>query len=198
MRANKFLLCLLAFISVNSLSFAVEDKSIITVEPGIKIDYEVILSSSMNAGLKKFRTDFKIWKQINFTPKVISEYKYTTYQSPSVVFGDFNDDGTIDVVLMGYGEYQKHILLLKSRKDKYVVHEIWMGSGLDDRPESTRNIELSLTLHPKGEIMKGNTKYIDACNKVLKKDAFAVKNFDVENIETLFSGIYMTGCIMRK
>jgi len=52
MRANKFLLCLLAFISVNSLSFAVEDKSIITVEPGIKIDYEVILSSSMNAGLK--------------------------------------------------------------------------------------------------------------------------------------------------
>lgn len=191
----------MAFISVNSLSFAIEDKSIITVEPGIKIDYEVTLSSLMKEALKKKNPNFKIWKQINFTPQVISEYKYTIYQSPSAVFGDFNADGITDVVVMGYGKIKKHIIVIVSEEDKYKAVEIWMGSGLDDRPESTRNIELSLTLHPKGEVIKGNiTKYIDACNKVLTNDGFGVKNLDIENVETLFpcEKYISVGCIIRK
>ncbi|MCK5583253.1 MAG: hypothetical protein KAI33_05660 [Elusimicrobiales bacterium] len=191
------LVIVLLFFTINS--FAADNKPVINIEPGVKIDYEVILSSSMNAGLKKFRTDFKIWKQINFSPEIINEYEYTPYQSPSAVFGDFNNDGTIDVVLMGYGEYQKHILVLKSRKDKYVVKEIWMGSGLNKQPKSTRNIELALTLHPKGESIK--KKHPNSCkDSILANDAFGVKNFDIDGMETLFpcEKYMVVSCIIRK
>ena len=232
---SRILLGLFGLLCFGMASFAQSDKSAkstlgINVKSGVKIDYEIELSSSMKEALNKKRhSDFRMWKQVNFAPEVISEYKYTTYQSPSAVFGDFNSDNITDVALMGYDKIYTHIIVIISNNPKsnlrnstniividpykmasfprkkklvvgeYKVVEIW-GNGLDKRPESTRNIKLALTLHPKGKIIKGNTtKYSDACNKVLTNDSFGVKDFGVNGVEQLFNYESMfAACIIRE
>ncbi len=234
-RINKFAICLLSLVCLAEISFAIDNKPVINMEPRMKIDYEVELSSSMKKALKEKNSDFKIWKRVNFASQVTSEYKYTAYQSPSAVFGDFNGDNIIDVVLMGYGKIQQHIIAIVSNvpksklqdsksmhydqmvidpyamssfppkketvMEKYKAVEIWLGNGFSRPPESTRNIKLSLIFHPKGEIIKGDIKkYPDACNEVLKNDAFAVKNFDIDGLETLFpcEKYMVVSCVIRK
>ncbi len=178
----------------------------------MEISYDVVLSSAMNEALKKRHPDFKIWKQVNFDPEVVKEYRYTFRQAPSVVFGDFNGDNIVDAVLMGYNKLpgqewtRMEMLAIVSNTSaqkkelsagEYRVVDIWMSEG-SDPSEATRGIKSVLTFHPKGEVIEGNSGYIDACNEVLKNDSFGVKKFDADGIEQVFDGgRRFASCVIR-
>jgi hypothetical protein len=77
---------------------------IIGKEPGIS--YQVILSSEMAEALKRYEKrrpgySYYIFNAKNFKKEIIDNYPFGKFRSPSAVFGDFNGDGIIDVVLMG-------------------------------------------------------------------------------------------------
>ena len=226
----------LTLVCMGNLSFAQDNKLSETtfeigVKPEVRIDYNVVLSSAMNEALKKWNPDFRICKRVNYAPEIIREYKYTYFRSPSAVFGDFNRDNIIDVVLTGYTNKIEMVAIVSnspkpdlrnsenmqydhvvnpytlssfSREREaiiggYKVIEIWM-SGVIEPAESPRDIKVVLTFHPKGEVIKSNSEYPDACNEVLKNDAFGVKNFDFDGVETLFpcEEYISPSCVMRK
>lgn len=181
------------------------------VEPKVEISYDIVLSSAMSEALKKRYPDFKIWKQVNFDPEVVREYRYTDYQSPSGVFGDFNGDNIVDAVLMGYNKLpgqewtRMEMLAIVSNTSaqkkelpagEYKVVDIWMSESIEPS-EATRGIKSVLAFHPKGEIVRGSSE--NACDEVLKNDAFGVKNLDMEGIETLFpcDKYMITSCLVQ-
>lgn len=158
---------------------------------GPRIEYSVVLSSAMASALRFYNPDFMLWGQKNFTPMLVSTYKYSLQSVPSAVIGDFNGDGIIDAVLMGHDKTDELLIAILSKfgKEEYKVVGIWTKYGLwnskNMQPESRAGGDLLLFLHHKGETIKSNNP--NGCSeRILKTDAFGVKNFDAKDIETLF------------
>lgn len=176
-------------------------------KPGVKITYEVGLSSEMIRAVSIRHSDFRMWSHVNFDAKVLARYEYNTRQSPSAVFGDFNSDGIIDAVLFGHNNVRLEIIAVVSDSGKssthtgdhqYKVVDIWM-SEREKVTDDMRGIRAILTSHAKGEIIKSESNLPDACNKTLKNDAFGVRNLDIDGIETLFpcEEYLVLSCIIR-
>lgn len=193
------------------LLFAQNNKSIksfqaiTNIESKIEIDYRITLSTPMAKALKKRKPDFRIWKRERFKPGSIKNYSYKTFQSPSAVFGDFNGDEIIDAILMGHDKINEWIIAIVSKPDRkeYKVIEIWIKFGLwnskNMQPGSVTDSDLILVLHHKGEIIKSD-KPNRCSERILKTDAFGVKNFDSENKETLFpcgDAPMMSSCLLE-
>jgi len=179
----------------------------IVTEPGVRISYDVGLSSEMIRAVNIRHPDFRMWSSVNFDAKVLEGYKYSGRQSPSAVFGDFNNDGVIDAVLFGHNKIRLEIIVVVSDSDKstsrarghqYKVVDIWM-SEREKVTDDMRGIRAILTSHAKGEIIKSESNLPDACNKTLKNDAFGVRNLDIDGIETLFpcEEYLVLSCIIR-
>jgi len=157
----------------------------------VEIDYKITLSTSMVKALRTYNPDFRIWGRARFSLELIKDYPYKASQSPSAIFGDFNGDGIIDAVLLGYDKTDERLISILSKpgKEDYKVVEIWTKYGLwnskDVPPESTTGGDLLLFLHHKGEKIK--SKSVNGCSEqTLKTDSFGVKNLDVKDIETFF------------
>jgi hypothetical protein len=95
-------------IKKNNTSYIIGEKPQIEVNKKTG-DYTIILSSEMDKALKEYEKKhygypFNILNAKNFKKDIINSYPFGIYQSPSAVFGDFNGDGIIDVVLMGQTE----------------------------------------------------------------------------------------------
>ncbi|MBP7796128.1 MAG: hypothetical protein KA059_05060 [Elusimicrobiales bacterium] len=93
-------------IKKNNTSYIIGEKPQIEVNKKTG-DYTIILSSEMDKALKEYEKKhygypFNILNAKNFKKDIINSYPFGIYQSPSAVLGDFNGDGIIDVVLMGY------------------------------------------------------------------------------------------------
>lgn len=173
----------------NNFSESIQASGAILSE--VEIDYKITLSTSMAQALQIYNPDFRIWRRARFNLEAIKDYHYKTVQSPSAVFGDFNGDGIIDAVLMGYDKTDEMLIAVLSKpgKENYKVAGIWTKYGLWNSknvpPESMAGGDFLLLLHHKGERIKSNNP--NGCSeRILKTDAFGVRNFDVKDIETFF------------
>ena len=85
----------------------------------------------------------------------------------------------VDAILMGHDKVYEWMIAIVSKSDgkEYKVVEIWFSSD--------PGRDLLLVLHHKGEIIKSD-KPNGCSERILKTDAFGVKNFDSENRETFF------------
>jgi len=186
---------------------------IIGKEPGIS--YQVILSSEMAEALKRYEKKYNngysyyIFNAENFKKEIIDNYPFGKFRLPSAVFGDFNGDGIIDVVLMGYwegGGREHSAIMIESnptnkenkKEEKYIVKEIVLYNQIE-------NVNLYLTFHKKGEVITMDRKIMDCARETngvitLKTDAFGIQNFDLEGRETLYNiDEYSSfGCIILK
>jgi len=177
------------FAQNNKLSESIQITDAILSE--VEVDYKITLSTSMAKVLQIYNPDFRVWTRARFNLELIKNYPYKASQSPSAVFGDFNGDGIIDAVLMGYDKTDELLIaiLSKSGKEEYKVVGVWTKYGLWNSknvpPESMAGGDFLLFLHHKGERIKSNS--LNGCSeRTLKTDAFGVKNFDVKDIETFF------------
>jgi len=187
---------------------------IIGKEPGIS--YQVILSSEMAEALKRYEKrrpgySYYIFNAKNFKKEIIDNYPFGKFRSPSAVFGDFNGDGIIDVVLMGgYWDGEEIIscepIMIESnpsnkenkKEEKYIVKETIISHKIE-------NVDLYLTFHRKGEVITLDRKIMDCARETngvitLKTDAFGIQNFDMEGRETLYNidEYAPFGCIILK
>lgn len=169
---------------------------IINGKPQIKIDkktedYTIILSSEMDKALKEYEKRhgylYNVLNVENFQKDIINSYPFETYQSPSAVFGDFNDDGIIDVALMGDNvieiisntkktkkkEKTDDIVMMpistniaipekkeeEEKDEKYVIIEIVLLNFKEEyKDHRPKNVDLYLTFHKKGEIIDSHNK----------------------------------------
>jgi len=204
-----------------------------------EIAYKVSLSSEMAEALGKYEerrnSVFRICDIESFSEGIIDSSSFGKLQSPSAVFGDFNGDGMVDSVLMGYMENgQGEVIAIVSQlakrdkdkakeiqdvvmspspgwtdtpnnskkeeiKEKYKAFEIALLNGWAFRGEKPYRLDLALTLHRKGEIIKSSNP--NRCSHVLTTDAFGIENFDEKNTETLFPCGEMplsVACLMDK
>lgn len=204
-------MCIIGFPCLSISSFAQNNKSLKLIQakndikPKVEIDYKIILSTPMAKALKKRKPDFRIWKRKNFTPESVEKYEYKVSQSPSVVFGDFNGDNVIDAILSGHNKINELIIAIvsKSNSGEYKVIEIYMKYGewnlKNSNPDSISYVDLILVLHHKGEIIKSD-KPNRCSERILKTDAFGVKNFDIKNKETFFpcgDAPMMSSCLLE-
>ena len=176
-------------------------------KPGVEVGYDVRLSAAMMRAVNIRHPDFKIWTRVNFDAKVLDEYEYSSRQSPSAVFGDFNNDGVIDAALFGHNKTRLEVIAVVSDSgersarmggDQYKVVDIWM-SERDEVSDDMRGVRAVLTSYSNGEVIKSEGNLPDACNKTLKNDAFGAKNLDVDGIEVLFDrDSYFASCTIRK
>jgi|GEM_PF-813273 hypothetical protein len=150
--------------------------------PRIEINYEIILSTSMEKTLKKYAPDFKPWTAKHFHPVVFTDAEYgyrfrdrkdmVTYrimQSPSIVIGDFNGDGREDLVMDGYNKTHEVRIFLLSENNSYSVIISTISKLPNDfnplKPEMSPKV---ISLVEKGKVIK--SKYEELPLK-LKTDA---------------------------
>jgi hypothetical protein len=124
---------------------------------GLRIEYKVILSSAIQNAVNTYDPDFVLWEQSDYRVENIRAYPFSLQSTPSVVIGDFNDDGKIDAVLAGRNTQGYPVLaVLSSNTALYRVIPIQEGGQLDWFKENGKPIPKIayniLSFQPKGKI----------------------------------------------
>lgn len=145
-----------------------------------RISYIVELPSQMKTALKRYSSEFEIWKQEDFDPFLIRTYNFTPYQSPSTVIGDFNNDKMADTILMGHDKTYMMTIVLLSKGNKYGIFEISKRLLIDpassEHKRAAGSIIEFLVYVPPGRIA-ARPEY-DRPELNLKSDAFEIGYFE--------------------
>lgn len=132
------------------------------------IDYYIILTPKMIMALRKLESNgnrnFKLLGIENFSQEIIKSYPFDFYSLPYALFGDFNQDGTMDAILLGflgnkYGWDLSVIGIISKNKGKeyFATEFISFQKGIYNIEEENHFIsEIFLTSHKKGEKIKTN------------------------------------------
>lgn len=148
------------------------------------IDYSVILTPKMIEALRKLESNgnrnFKLLGIENFDQKIIKSYLFDSYSLPYALFGDFNQDGIIDAILLGFlgNEYGWDLnvigIISKNKGKEYFATEfISFQKGIYSIEEANHYIsEIFLIRHRKGEKIKTNNCGV----KEITTDSFGVRN----------------------
>lgn len=151
--------------------------------PAITVEYTVTLSSAMQAALKKFDPDFKIWPASNFDHVLrgIYEYKsfrpdknFLSFQTPSVVIADFNGDNMPDAAMLGHNKKQGRGLVLLSSPKGYSVLQFPGDPSVGGHDQTNMEIYLEY-VEPKK--IKAEPSY-GRPELDLKNDAFIFGGFE--------------------
>ena len=128
----KFILLGLLTVSVPpaNLAFAGEFEN--EFRPRVDIEYDIRLSTGMEAALKAYDSDFEIWKAHDFESFIQNVYTYgpaegeyfRTYQALSIVIGDFNGDKVPDVALLGHNKTDEKKIVVLSKGCSYEILEL--------------------------------------------------------------------------
>jgi hypothetical protein len=108
------------------------------------------------------------WTDADYLPDIRAYYKFTDYQAPFAVVGDFNGDRLPDVVLDGKTTRSTVVLALLSIRDGYQPIEVEVG--LHDKVHSGRAEFLRPRVGP-GPVDSGFLEQ----PVVLRHDAFAIE-----------------------
>lgn len=100
--------------------------------PKIEIEYNLTLSTGMEAVLKAYDPEFEIWKAQDFEPFLRDVYTYgpstgeyfRTYQVLSAVIGDFNGDKIPDIALLGHNKTHEKRIVILSKNGSYEIIEL--------------------------------------------------------------------------
>ncbi|GEM_PF-3530262 len=91
-------------------------------DKGSRIEFSthtVFLSPKMHEAVHTYSENFELRPVSCYPEEIRRYYPYTTYQSPSAVFGDFNGDRMSDSVLIGDdGDFSMTLMLLSSYDPK--------------------------------------------------------------------------------
>ena len=112
-----------------------------SAQPGIEMNYTIVLSSIMKAALERRVPGFAAWSVQDFSADLLKTYDFKPFapwkpflsrQTPSAVIGDFNGDGAADAALLGHDETHGLRLVVLSRKGGYDVVEFAPKYALTD------------------------------------------------------------------
>ncbi|MDQ7774077.1 MAG: hypothetical protein RDU13_11225 [Elusimicrobiales bacterium] len=91
-------------------------------DKGSRIEFSthtVFLSPKMHEAVHAYSKNFELRPAAYYPEEIRRYYPYTTYQSPTAVFGDFNGDRMTDSVLIGDdGAFSMTLMLLSSYDPK--------------------------------------------------------------------------------
>lgn len=149
------------------------------------IEYELVLSTSMEKALKKYNSDFRIWKQADFPPFLLKRVGFSLKSSPSAVIGDFNGDNLPDAVLWGHDKRSGYLLAVMSSNSVYKVVEIERLFNLSrhdprdetlmiDAQNTEKGLQQTIGLLPKQSVRS----HIDGKMINLKNDAVVFSYFE--------------------
>lgn len=158
------------------------------------INYSVILTPKMVEALRKLESrggeNFKLLGIENFNQEIIKSYPFDPYSLPYALFGDFNQDGIIDAILLGflgneYGwEFNVIGIISKNKGKEYFATEFisFQGKGINNIDEASKYVsKIFLIYHKKGEKIKTN----DCGIKEITTEAFGVRDIE-DKTEELF------------
>lgn len=101
-------------------------------------EFSVFLPEAMNRTLHDYDPAFGIWKEGDFYPSVVRDYRFSEQQAPSAVIGDFNADGILDIVLDGHNKNSDLRICILSNGKSFGVVEISRSSLTDPKKEIIR------------------------------------------------------------
>lgn len=165
------------------------------------IEYSVILTPKMIEALGKLESNgnrnFKLLGIENFGQEIIKSYLFDYYSLPYALFGDFNQDGTMDAILLGFlgNEYGWDLnvigIISKNKGREYFATEfISFQRGIYNIEEANHYISnIFLIRHRRGEKIKTNNCGV----KEITNDSFGVRNIEDKTEEFfLCDGKFLT------
>src|SRR4030095_573924 len=109
---------LLSCLSSLSAYAANEGPSIILVAN----EHVVNLGKKEREAIRTYDPGFQVRKQANYLPSLVKMYSFSDHQAPFAVIGDFNGDGSKDVVLQGYDKSNELLIaVLSSNQGPHVI-----------------------------------------------------------------------------
>ncbi|MGV8118622.1 MAG: hypothetical protein AB2L14_02550 [Candidatus Xenobiia bacterium LiM19] len=87
-------------------------------------EYGIYLTDDMTCVLNDYDIEFTHWRPGDYIAQTARAYRYTPYQAPFAVIGDFNGDGIPDAVIDGHNRKQSRLLCVLSQGVTFTVMEI--------------------------------------------------------------------------
>lgn len=108
--------------------------------------HALVLSVPMLHALDQWDPTFRPWEERDYQPLIIRFYKFSAFEAPFAIFGDYNGDALIDVaidgrtktrtvsiVLLSNSDGTYRVIVVESRRGVIDPKEVWYGLGGDSR-----------------------------------------------------------------
>jgi len=89
----------------------------------------------MRNALHRFDCHFTIRRQRDYLPAIVKGYRFTSKQAPFAVIGDFNGDGSTDVIVQGHNRQADLTLCIMRHNRGYRVVRVQTGTLTDPKKE---------------------------------------------------------------
>jgi len=113
--------------------------------------YSIRLPSQMRATLRNYDPAFVCWQLDEYDSWIRQTYEPNPHQLPYAVIGDFNDDGTEDVILHGHDRENEILLAILSLDATYRVTELrrskYSDSAFKPIPDLLTYVAKGTTVH---------------------------------------------------
>ena len=164
-------------------------------EPSLGIvgsEHVVKLTKEQKDAIKSFDPSFQVRREADYLPSLVKDYVFTNRQLPFAVIGDFNGDGTMDVVLQGYNKTSELVIAVLSAKGGGpIVMEVVRSRLVDPKTElytvgeqNEYGLWTYLTFVPKGNVDSA----FAARPLKLSTDAFQLNYFEKASVLYYLSG----------
>lgn len=103
-------------------------------EPSIErigAEYRAVIPEAMQKAISRRAPGFLPWRQNEYIPSLLKNYKFSEIQAPFAVVGDFNGDGARDVVLAGHTKEASLLIAVLSGLGDFSIEEIQRGPLID-------------------------------------------------------------------
>jgi hypothetical protein len=81
--------------------------------------HRLVLTAAMLHALDAWDPSFRPWEDRDYQPGILSTFKFSSYEAPFAVFGDYNGDGHIDVAIDGRTKTNTVEIVLLSSDSAY-------------------------------------------------------------------------------
>lgn len=134
--------CLLALLP--GLCLAVADKDIPHIQKSDTGEFILYLPVKMSKILGEFGPDFNVRRMADYEKWYVELLEYDQFSAPFAVIGDFNGDGTLDVVMDGDNKEHNRTIALISKDGSFEVIAVLDGMPhLSNNRDATTSIVIS-------------------------------------------------------